>query len=164
MSTVNVHPGEALQEFLDDYGLSQSALARGLRVPVRRINAIVRGERGLTADTAVRLAKFFDNRADSGLGFRSCMTLKRLRKSSLQNCPKFTRLRLKFDSLFSRHWMPKPLIFPTFGSWFLSRAQIFPNIGKFRVYSRPFAVKVSNHWKSKVGQAACLSAHQWGSR
>jgi transcriptional regulator with XRE-family HTH domain len=44
MSAVNVHPGEALQEFLDDYGMSQSQLARELRVPVRRINTIVRGD------------------------------------------------------------------------------------------------------------------------
>ena len=45
MNPVNVHSGEALNEFLADYGLSQSQLARELRVPVRRINTIVRGER-----------------------------------------------------------------------------------------------------------------------
>jgi len=70
MKPVNVHPGEALQEFLDDYALSQSQLARELRVPVRRINTIVRGERSITADTAVRLARFFNNRADFWLGLQ----------------------------------------------------------------------------------------------
>ncbi|MDF7823294.1 HigA family addiction module antitoxin [Pontiellaceae bacterium B12227] len=70
MNTINVHPGEALQEFLEDYGLSQSQLARELRVPVRRINTIVRGERSITADTAVRLARYFGNRADFWLGLQ----------------------------------------------------------------------------------------------
>jgi len=70
MNAVNVHPGEALQEFLEDYDMSQSQLARELRVPVRRINTIVRGERSLSADTAVRLARFFNNRADFWLGLQ----------------------------------------------------------------------------------------------
>lgn len=70
MDTINVHPGEALQEFLEGYGLSQSQLARELRVPVRRINTIVRGERSITADTAVRLARYFRNRADFWLGLQ----------------------------------------------------------------------------------------------
>ncbi|VGO21618.1 HigA family addiction module antitoxin [Pontiella sulfatireligans] len=64
MDAINVPPGEALQEFLGDYNLSQSQLARELRVPVRRINTIVRGERSITADTAGRLACYFGNRAD----------------------------------------------------------------------------------------------------
>jgi addiction module HigA family antidote len=66
----NVHPGETLREFLDDYELSQSALARELRVPVRRINAIVNGERGITADTAVRLSRFFGNSVDFWLNLQ----------------------------------------------------------------------------------------------
>ncbi len=70
MNPVNVHPGEALNEFLDDYGMSQSQLARELRVLVRRINTIVRGERSITADTAVRLARYFGNRADFWLGLQ----------------------------------------------------------------------------------------------
>lgn len=68
--SINVHPGEALQEFLEDYSLSQSKLAQELRVPVRRINTIVRGERGITADTAVRLARFFNNSPTFWLGLQ----------------------------------------------------------------------------------------------
>lgn len=68
--SINVHPGEALQEFLEDYNLSQSKLAREIRVPVRRINTIVRGERGITADTAVRLSRFFNNRPSFWLGLQ----------------------------------------------------------------------------------------------
>jgi len=53
----NIHPGEVLlEEFLVPLGISQNALARATRVPPRRINEIVLGKRGITADTAVRLA------------------------------------------------------------------------------------------------------------
>ena len=53
----NVHPGEVLnEEFLIPMGISQNALARAMAVPPRRINEIVLGKRGVTADTAVRLA------------------------------------------------------------------------------------------------------------
>ena len=54
----NVHPGEVLlEEFLKPMGLSQNALARAVGVPPRRINEIVLGKRGVSADTAVRLAR-----------------------------------------------------------------------------------------------------------
>ena len=53
----NIHPGEVLQEeFLGPLGISQNALARAMGVPPRRINEIVLGKRGITADTAVRMA------------------------------------------------------------------------------------------------------------
>lgn len=53
----NIHPGEVLlEEFLGPLGISQNALARAAAVPPRRINEIVLGKRGITADTAVRLA------------------------------------------------------------------------------------------------------------
>jgi addiction module HigA family antidote len=55
-----IHPGEVLQaEFLEPFGLSQYRLAKETRVPPRRINEIVLGKRGITADTALRLARFF---------------------------------------------------------------------------------------------------------
>lgn len=55
-----VHPGEILlEEFLAPMGLSQSKLALSLRVPTTRINDIVHGKRAVTADTALRLARFF---------------------------------------------------------------------------------------------------------
>ncbi len=55
-----VHPGEVLRaEFLEPFGLSQYRLAKETRVPPRRINEIVLGKRGITADTALRLARFF---------------------------------------------------------------------------------------------------------
>jgi len=55
-----VHPGEILlEEFLKPLGLSQYRLAKDVSVPPRRINEIVRGARAITADTALRLARFF---------------------------------------------------------------------------------------------------------
>ena len=54
-----VHPGEILQkEFLEPMGLSQNRLALALGVPARRINEIILGKRGITADTALRLARY----------------------------------------------------------------------------------------------------------
>ncbi len=55
-----VHPGEILlEEFLKPLGISQYRLAKDVSVPPRRINEIVRGSRAITADTALRLARFF---------------------------------------------------------------------------------------------------------
>jgi antitoxin HigA-1 len=55
-----VHPGDVLlEEFLKPLSLSQYQLAKELSVPARRINEIVHGERRITADTALRLARFF---------------------------------------------------------------------------------------------------------
>ena len=56
------HPGKVLfEQFLQPFGLSQNGLARELGVPPRRINEIILGKRGITADTAIRLAKRFRN-------------------------------------------------------------------------------------------------------
>jgi len=55
-----IHPGETLREdFLKPLGLSANRLAIGLQVPVTRVNDIVRGKRAITADTALRLARYF---------------------------------------------------------------------------------------------------------
>ena len=66
-----VHPGEILQkEFLEPMGLSQNKLAIALRVPARRVNEIVLGRRGVTADTALRLARYFGMSAQFWLGLQ----------------------------------------------------------------------------------------------
>jgi addiction module HigA family antidote len=59
---VTTSPGEMLaEEFLKPLGLSQNRLAMSIRVPTTRIGEIVRGKRAITPDTALRLARFFDN-------------------------------------------------------------------------------------------------------
>jgi antitoxin HigA-1 len=56
----SIHPGEVLaEEFLLPLGISQNRLAKSVSVPPRRINEIVRGQRAVTADTALRLARYF---------------------------------------------------------------------------------------------------------
>ena len=67
----NVHPGEVLRfEFLEELGLSQNRLARELAVPPRRINEIVLGKRSITADTALRLARYFGTSERFWLGLQ----------------------------------------------------------------------------------------------
>ena len=66
-----IHPGEVLRaEFLEPFELSQNALARGLNVPPRRINEIVLKKRRITADTALRLARYFGNSPEFWLGLQ----------------------------------------------------------------------------------------------
>jgi addiction module HigA family antidote len=67
-----VHPGEILlEEFMKPLGLSQTRLGRDLGVSPRRINEIVHGKRSVTADTALRLSRFFGTSAKFWLGLQS---------------------------------------------------------------------------------------------
>ena len=67
-----IHPGEILnKEFLEPLGLSQNELARQIGVPPRRVNEIVLEKRGITADTAMRLSKFFGTSAQFWLNLQS---------------------------------------------------------------------------------------------
>ena len=67
-----IHPGEILrEEFMKPRDLSQNALARALNVPPRRINEIVMEKRSITADTALRLARFFGTSAEMWTGLQA---------------------------------------------------------------------------------------------
>ncbi len=66
-----VHPGEVLkEEFMAPLGLSANRLARAIRVPANRVSAIVSGDRAVTADTALRLAKAFGTTPDFWLSLQ----------------------------------------------------------------------------------------------
>jgi antitoxin HigA-1 len=68
----NITPGEILEEdFLKPLGLSQYRLAKDICVPARRINEIVKGERAITADTALRLGRYFKMSAQFWLNLQS---------------------------------------------------------------------------------------------
>lgn len=68
---IPVHPGEVLlEEFLRPMGLSQNRLALSIRVPARRINEIVLGKRRISADTALRLGRFFSMTPQFWLGLQ----------------------------------------------------------------------------------------------
>lgn len=77
----NSHPGEILlEEFLNPMGLSQNALARALHVPPRRINEVVLGKRAITADTDLRLARFFGMSEGYFLGLQANFDLMERRR------------------------------------------------------------------------------------
>jgi addiction module HigA family antidote len=72
-----IHPGEVLrEEYLGPLGLSVNALATKLRVPATRLHEIVKERRGISADTAMRLARFFGGDAQSWLNLQSSYDLR----------------------------------------------------------------------------------------
>lgn len=78
----NPHPGEILlEEFLAPMGLSQNALARAVHVPPRRINEIVLGKRAMTADTDLRLARYFGMSEGFFLGLQADFDLMQRRRA-----------------------------------------------------------------------------------
>ena len=78
-----IHPGEILrEEFLLPMNLSAHALAFALRLPAPRINDIAREKRGVSADTALRLARYFGTSAEFWLGLQADYDLKMARKAA----------------------------------------------------------------------------------
>ncbi len=78
-----IHPGDILlEDFLAPLGISQNRLARALDVPVSRVAGIVKGERAVTADTALRLAQFFGTSAEMWLGLQSDHDLRVARRAA----------------------------------------------------------------------------------
>jgi addiction module HigA family antidote len=80
-----IHPGEILMEdFIGGFGITQNKLAVAIGVPPRRINEIVHGKRGITADTAVRLSAYFGNSAEFWMNLQSHYEL-RLERRALKS-------------------------------------------------------------------------------
>jgi addiction module HigA family antidote len=78
-----IHPGEILKaEILEPLGLSAAALARALGVPTNRITGILNEERALTADTALRLARYLGGEPEFWLNLQSAWDLKRAEKAA----------------------------------------------------------------------------------
>ncbi len=78
----NIHPGEILlEEFLVPMGISQTRLAHAISVPPRRINEIVLGKRGITADTALRLSKVFGTSVQFWMGLQDEYELREARSA-----------------------------------------------------------------------------------
>ena len=89
----NIHPGEILlEEFLLPMNISQNALARAAVVPPRRINEIVLGKRGITADTALRLAKVFGTSEGFWLGLQADYDLEESRHTIGADLDRIERL------------------------------------------------------------------------
>jgi addiction module HigA family antidote len=78
-----IPPGEVLlEEFMKPLGVSMNSLARDLHVPPNRVHAIVHGKRAITADTALRLAAYFDSSAEFWLNLQSSHDLRLARRTS----------------------------------------------------------------------------------
>ena len=93
---ITAHPGEILREdFLKPLGLSVNGLAAALRVPATRIGAIVKGERSVTPDTALRLARFFANSPEFWVNLQAMHDLTRTRLESGATIEREVRPRVR---------------------------------------------------------------------
>jgi addiction module HigA family antidote len=80
MARTPIHPGEHLGEELRDLGISAAELARQLDVPVNRVTAILNGQRGITADTALRLGHWFGTSPEFWLNLQTLYELRLARR------------------------------------------------------------------------------------
>jgi antitoxin HigA-1 len=88
-----IHPGEHLAEELREIGMSAAALARQIDVPVNRVTGIINGQRGITADTALRLGHWFGTSAEFWLNLQSLYELRLARQEvgdEVRKLPKLT--------------------------------------------------------------------------
>jgi len=89
-----VHPGEILREELEALGCSARELARALDVPVNRVTCILREERGITADTALRLARYFNNSPEFWLNLQSAYDLRQAQRTIGKKIARVVRPRI----------------------------------------------------------------------
>lgn len=90
MTRTPIHPGEVLADELEALGLSAAELARMIDVPANRVSQIVRGKRNITADTALRLGRYFGTSADLWMNLQQAYELDLARieiGSALQRIP-----------------------------------------------------------------------------
>lgn len=89
-----IHPGEILrEEYLEPLGMSVNALSKALHVPATRMNEIVRGNRGVTADTALRLARYFGTSERFWLNLQTEYELRQAQISKSQQVQKEVKPR-----------------------------------------------------------------------
>lgn len=93
MALTAIHPGEHLAEELTELGMSAAELARKLDVPTNRITGILNGQRGVTGDTALRLAHFFGTSAEFWLNLQSLYELRAAREKSGKTIQALPRLK-----------------------------------------------------------------------
>jgi antitoxin HigA-1 len=89
----NIHPGEVLsEEFLIPFGISAYKLAKDIGIPQTRVSEILKGKRRITADTALRLSKYFGNSAKFWLGLQDDFDLEeeiKAKGNSIDSIPTF---------------------------------------------------------------------------
>lgn len=90
-----IHPGEILMEdFIEGFGITQNKLAVSIGVPPRRINEIVHGKRGITTDTAIRLARYFGTSEELWMNLQSNYELRILRRTLREKVAAITPLKV----------------------------------------------------------------------
>jgi antitoxin HigA-1 len=91
----NIHPGEILkEEFLEPFGISAYKLAKEIKIPQTRISQIVHGRRRITADTALRLSKYFGNSAQFWLGLQDEYDLRAEKKKIANELSEIHRIKV----------------------------------------------------------------------
>lgn len=91
-----IHPGEILiEDFIEGFGITQHKLDVSIGVPPRRINEIVHGKRGITADTAIRLAKYFGTSAELWMNLQSNYELRLQRRALGETIAAITPLEVE---------------------------------------------------------------------
>ena len=90
-----IHPGEILMEdFIEGFGITQNKLAVSIGVPPRRINEIVHGKRGISADTAIRLARYFGTSEEFWMNLQSSYELRLERRELRDQIATITPLQI----------------------------------------------------------------------
>ncbi len=91
----NIHPGEILkEEFLDPFGISAYRLSKEIKIPQTRISQIIKGKRRVTADTALRLSKFFGNSPQFWMGIQDDYDLEEERIKIEEELKYITRVKV----------------------------------------------------------------------
>ena len=92
----NIHPGEVLlEEFLKPLGISAYRLSKDLKVPQTRVSQIIKGKRKVTADTALRLSKYFGNSAQFWLGLQNNYDLEVEQIKNNKDFAQITKFKVK---------------------------------------------------------------------
>ena len=92
----NIHPGEVLlEEFLKPLGISAYRLSKDLKVPQTRVSQIIKGKRKVTADTALRLSKYFGNSAQFWLGLQNDYDLEVKQIKNNKDFAQITKFKVK---------------------------------------------------------------------
>lgn len=92
MPRAAIHPGEHLAEELRELGLSAAELARQIKVPVNRVTGIINGQRGVTADTALRLAHWFGTSPEFWMNLQILYELRLARRDAGSRVARLPRL------------------------------------------------------------------------
>src|SRR5579872_4811008 len=95
LERISTHPGQILlNEFLEPLGLTQVKLAKAINIPLNRVNELIRGKRGITPETALLLAEYFNNSAEFWMNLQTAYDLTRVRAELRKQPARTSGIRL----------------------------------------------------------------------